>query len=104
MAEKSEGYERLAQLMGRCPQLAIFRRFGALNLQNLLFLQAELTHLEVELNLVISTDNQHPDPARALFSQYWLALSNAANNDPEQPPLQFVMMQKINTKLQQYSK
>ena len=44
-----EGYDRFAQFMGTHPKLAISRRFGALNLRNLLYLQAELIYLEDEL-------------------------------------------------------
>jgi hypothetical protein len=40
------GYPKLARHMGASPEIAIFRRFGALNAQNLLYLQAELVHLE----------------------------------------------------------
>ena len=33
-----EGYAKIACLMGEFPEVAIFRRFGALNAQNLLCL------------------------------------------------------------------
>ncbi|KAI1318787.1 hypothetical protein F5Y16DRAFT_406215 [Xylariaceae sp. FL0255] len=44
-----EGYCKVARFMGRQDEYAIFRRFKMLNAQNLLFLQAELTHLEAQL-------------------------------------------------------
>jgi hypothetical protein len=39
------GYTKLAIQMGQYSEMAIFRRFGALNAQNLLYLQAELVQL-----------------------------------------------------------
>jgi hypothetical protein len=44
-----EGYAKVAALMGTHPEFAMLRRFRTLNLQNLLYLQAEITHLEAEL-------------------------------------------------------
>ncbi|CAD0089284.1 unnamed protein product [Aureobasidium mustum] len=43
--QKPQGYHRLADLMGRYPETAIFRRFSSLNMINLLSLQAELIEL-----------------------------------------------------------
>ncbi|KAI1264924.1 hypothetical protein F5Y18DRAFT_417468 [Xylariaceae sp. FL1019] len=43
-----EGYCKVARFMGRQDEYALFRRFKMLNAQNLLFLQAELTHLEAQ--------------------------------------------------------
>jgi hypothetical protein len=41
-----EGYAQIAWRMSRHPDLAIVRRFRAMNLQNILYLQAELNELE----------------------------------------------------------
>ena len=60
------GYEGLAQFMGVYPELAIFRRFGALNLQNVLFLQAEITTLEEIYSEVAANQNHYPE-----FSEEW---------------------------------
>lgn len=43
------GHPRLAELMSGRPQMWIYRRFGYLNSQNLLYMQAELMGLEKEL-------------------------------------------------------
>ena len=43
---KTYGYYRLAELMG---EYATFRRFGQVQSLNLLYLQAELVMLEIEL-------------------------------------------------------
>jgi len=47
-----DGYPRLAEHMGTAPEISIFRRFEALNRQNLLYLQAELIRLERRLRNV----------------------------------------------------
>ena len=52
-APKPRGYPRLAALMGSYQETAIFRRFGKLNMLNLLSLQAELTDLEVQLENIV---------------------------------------------------
>ena len=49
-----EGYSKLASLMGTYSDTLIFRHFGALSAQNLLYLQAELVHLEHELRECIT--------------------------------------------------
>jgi hypothetical protein len=63
------GYAQLASLMGAHPEVAVFRRFGALNAQNLLYLQAELTHLELELR---STAGANKIFFRSLSSFFFL--------------------------------
>ena len=58
-----EGYAKLASLMGANPEVAIFRRFGAMNAENVLYLQAELVALEIELkrcaHQIASSDDTH---------------------------------------------
>lgn len=41
-----KGYAKIASLMGKYPEVAMVRQFGALNVQNILYLQAELVTLE----------------------------------------------------------
>ena len=43
------GYPKLAGKMELRPETSVFRRFGALNSRNLLYLQAEITALEKDL-------------------------------------------------------
>jgi hypothetical protein len=75
-----EGYSNIAHLMGDDPGLAIFRRFRALNMQRLLYLQAELVQLEEELNEEQRLDHsQSQDPFRSSFSRSWTALKLSAN-------------------------
>lgn len=49
LAVHARGYHKLARELGIRPQSAISRTFGALNARNLLYLQAELTALELAL-------------------------------------------------------
>ena len=39
-------YQKLADFMGNSPTVSIYRRFTSLNVQNLLFMQAEIAYLE----------------------------------------------------------
>lgn len=40
------GYAAISERMAVAPDLALFRSFSALNYENIMYLQAELTHLE----------------------------------------------------------
>ena len=65
----SEGYPKLSSLMASYPTAAIFRRFGELNMLNLLRLQAELQDLEAQLQEVRDEDaySQSNDTIRASY-------------------------------------
>jgi hypothetical protein len=52
-----KGYAKLGLLMGEFPEVAILRRFSALSAQNLLYLQAELRQLEVDLRKYAQEDD-----------------------------------------------
>ena len=74
LAEKVRGYPKLAGQMGLRPEVAIFRRFGALNAENLLYFQAELALLERDLQeqqreqgpLLFAPERQRPTVADCL--------------------------------------
>jgi hypothetical protein len=71
----TRGYSTLASLMGAYPEVAIFRRFGALNAKNLLYLQAEIISLEQELRTVEKADLQSGHPDRSLYERDWRTLA-----------------------------
>lgn len=84
--QRPKGYPMLAGLMGRRPQMGIYRRFAYLNAQNLLYMQAELVVLENQLKEVqdqdaeikgnSSTEDMAEDsPLRRAFD--WETLSRA---------------------------
>jgi len=46
------GYPQIVSLMSQHEELATLRKFGNLSIQNLLFMQAELMHLEERLTRI----------------------------------------------------
>lgn len=95
-------YPRLSEFMGLWPEVAIFRRFGALNAQNLLFLQAEIAHLERELQVIREREEKREDERGLLAQRSWFELSQATE-DGEYCP-QWAVIQEIRSKLSEYSK
>ena len=100
-----EGYARLASLMGAYPEVAIFRRFGALNAQNLLYLQAKLVALENDLRACAFEDARSDNPDRATYSTDWYTLSQSKdeNGGPEGSGKQWRVVLRIREKLKEYS-
>ncbi|KAL8767082.1 MAG: hypothetical protein Q9209_006309 [Squamulea sp. 1 TL-2023] len=76
-------YTDLAHLMADYGEAGMVRRFDALNIKNILYLQAELVHLEDELAQTEIRDNTSGDPERAelRFSVYKLKESAYAENN-----------------------
>jgi hypothetical protein len=101
-----EGYAKLARLMGEFPEVALFRRFGALNAQNLLYMQAELTELEATLLEIEQKNATSSISVRARYSRDWWSLQRAASEDAEDgnDGAQWKLVVKIRDKLQNYSK
>ncbi|PYI08378.1 hypothetical protein BO78DRAFT_441830 [Aspergillus sclerotiicarbonarius CBS 121057] len=64
----SKGYDKLAALMACDPGSAIYRRFAKLNAKNILYLQAEISHVENELKDIIMEDDKSPEKATYPFS------------------------------------
>ncbi len=97
------GYSRLAEYMGQQPQLSIFRRFGTLTNANLLYLQAELTDLERQLEFVQKQDNQSNDDARRRYFRSWYQLSESAGLDVGSPEReQYELIMKLRKLMDQY--
>jgi hypothetical protein len=96
----TEGYPKLAKQMGQYPETAIFSRFGDLNAQNLLYLQAELVHLQARLRSYEASNSKSQNGNKALYARDWYWLENsAAEGDGEQ----WQTMLEIRTKLKEYS-
>jgi hypothetical protein len=98
-----EGYAKLAALMGDHPEVAIFRRFGAVNAQNLLYLQAELTHLELKLRKYAKEDANSRHHKRVLYSTDWQTLSESIIV-PDNDDKQWNTILTIRERLREYSK
>lgn len=93
-----EGYAKVAGLMARYDEFAILRGFKALNLQNLLYAQAEIIHLEDTLKRLVNADAAHPD--REFHAKDWWAL---AHGEDKEGKAQWRQIRKIRRKLAKYS-
>ena len=101
-----EGYAKLASLMGAHPEVAILRRFGGLNAQNLLYLQAEIMALESQLNKDAAQDCASNDTNRMFHSRDWYTLSRPkddGDDGDEAAGRQWQTMLSIREKLKEYS-
>lgn len=96
----SAGYSGLAKFMLRSPDVAIFRKFGLLNMMNLLRLQAELHDLEQQLEEVWKEDRTCDDPVRNL---YGLDFRFMKMNAEEGDSTQYDLLEDIGKKLKDYS-
>jgi hypothetical protein len=94
------GYPRLASIMGAYPEVGVFRRFGALNAQNLLYLQAELTCLENELRNQEKSDLESGDQERSIYGRDWQTLAESIDSNASQ---QWKLFLRIREKLNEYS-
>jgi hypothetical protein len=94
-----EGYEKVARLMALHPEFAIFRRFQELNIRNLLYLQAEITHLEDELKGIAIEDSTCAH--RQYYSRDWWSLSQGDEGENREQWDKFL---ELREKLDKYSK
>jgi hypothetical protein len=95
------GYPKLSGRMGMVPEMAIFRRFGALNAQMLLYMQSELIHLEEELRKLELEDSRSEQSYKSKYSCdcFFLYTSTTEGDDRQ---LRLVL--EIKAKLKEYSK
>jgi len=89
--------------MGANPEMAILRRFGSLNALNLLYLQAELTHLEAALEKEIQADFESGTRPREIYATHWESFCDSATAEGGNPT-QWNLMLQIRGKLKEYSK
>ncbi|KAF1950529.1 hypothetical protein CC80DRAFT_554285 [Byssothecium circinans] len=100
-ADHITGYPRLAGRMGAIPEIAMFRRFGALNARNLLYLQNDLVVLENELKQLEIADSQDDLGKKKMyaFDSAWLSTADFMVNgmprdgDTRQRDLQSTILQ-----------
>jgi hypothetical protein len=94
------GYPKLAKIMSLSPETAIFRRFGELNMLNLLRLQAELHDLEHQLQEIRGEDALSKDPVRTGYVNDFRLMRDWME---EGDSLQYDMLLNIGKKLEEYS-
>jgi hypothetical protein len=96
------GYPALAAYMGATPETAIFRRFADLNVQSLLYYQAELICLEARLRkLEVANSNRDGSDSNSRYSRDWEWLSHQGSNGLFNDQLKLVL--RIRTVLKDYS-
>jgi hypothetical protein len=93
-----EGYAKVAQLMGNQEEFAILRRFRVLNMQKLLYQQAEIIHLEDEINQLAKRDSSHGE--RQFHAKDWWSLSQGGEGEDLEQWYKFL---ELSGKLEQYS-
>ncbi|KFY88323.1 hypothetical protein V500_06418 [Pseudogymnoascus sp. VKM F-4518 (FW-2643)] len=71
-----EGYSKLAHLMATQHEFAIFRRFRALNIKSLLYLQADIAHDEAKLIELASRDSRYGDGESQMKDWWTLSQGN----------------------------
>lgn len=99
MAE-CEGYRAIAQFLAKEPGIVILNRFPTLNVQNLLYMQAELYHLEEELQEIAKEDAASSCPTRQDYRYSFVELRDSLAG-PEN--FQWKKILDIRHKLEQYS-
>jgi hypothetical protein len=96
------GYPTLAAYMSATPETAIFRRFADLNVQTLLYYQAELVCLEARLReLEVANSNCDYSDSKSRYSRDWEWLSHQEPNGAFNDQLQLAL--RIRTVLKDYS-
>lgn len=80
-----DGYPKLAQRMSTTPETAILRRFSNLNMQSILYYQAELIHLETTLReLEVAASMSEDDRAKRYARDWaWLGLLTQEGKDEQ---------------------
>jgi hypothetical protein len=95
---KPRGYHRMAILMGREEEIAIFRRFNELNMLNLLSFQAEILELQIKFRDICQEDDESGDQTREKFSEYFRVLHRSSGT---QNNCQYQMLLTIREKMKE---
>ncbi|KAI1214349.1 uncharacterized protein F4807DRAFT_455989 [Annulohypoxylon truncatum] len=71
-----KGYSKIALFMQDHPEDAMVRRFAALNLQNILYLQAEVINLQRDLDKLETDNDSSVEEDRRNFALDWYTLAH----------------------------
>lgn len=103
--DNMEGYAKLAHLMGEFPDIAVFKRYSNLNVQNILYLQARLEGLEGKLRGFAAEDEISNAAKRKHYSRdwFWLKQSIEAGAEEGSDCRQWYTFLEISDVLKEYS-
>ena len=96
-----EGYDRLALLISRYPELGSLRKFGQLTLKCLLYRQAEITWLEHELDYLSKSNSESNEPEKNRLGKSWYDLARGDDGDDE-IAYQRAKVEELQTKIHTY--
>lgn len=97
-----KGYTKIAALMGNYSESLMIRQFNELNVQNILYLQAELVDLEQDYRELEKENDASTDAEKARFSLDWYTLSTTKEDGGDNEQWRTAI--KIREKLQEYSR
>ncbi|KAH7390763.1 hypothetical protein DE146DRAFT_766817 [Phaeosphaeria sp. MPI-PUGE-AT-0046c] len=80
LANITIGYPKLAARIEIQPELSMYRRFGGLGSQNILYFQGQLIDLESKLRLLQARDDTNPHGKKALYAKTWYRLEHSASD------------------------
>jgi hypothetical protein len=95
------GYTSLTAEMTRHQGMAMFKRFRELNLRNLLYMQAEILHLELELTAIRDENKISGDEGK---KKYETDVSYLIRSSKESNPVEWNLILDMRAKLKEYSK
>ena len=76
-----QGYDKLALFLGGHPRMMMFRAFSNLGAKYSLYLQAQLSHLEKDLEDASRIDRESEDPEKRNFQFSWWDLHRARKDE-----------------------
>ena len=79
MNSMTDGYAKVAQLMCHSREFGMIRGFGALQVENILFLQAQVNQLEGELQKIVERDRIANHPQHPFYHRCWWSLNHSAD-------------------------
>jgi hypothetical protein len=100
------GWPTLAQIIAQKPDLEAFPSFKDLSIKSLLYYQAELISLRKELHKVEWADFRISNEDSSSFAEnlsHLISARNKAIRNKEDPPQQWIIIEKIRNTLEKYS-
>jgi hypothetical protein len=97
-----DGYNKLAAVIGRHQGLSMYSRFPVLNAKSLLWMQAELIHLEQQLKNIAIEDSRSGNEGREKYQYSLLHLKCSSGKDGQDRQWRLIL--EIRIKLKEYSK